>query len=389
MDVYGRFDVDFVSSDGSSLEVTSQAVFHPGSSLRIEGNGTFNFDVASMQVPDFEFLGGHFFAPESFSVSERFVWMFGIMDRPGNTYILPGALATMTPATELRRSLVNQTELTFEVWTVEMVLSNGVIENQGVFAVNGPSGDVGIRRGTGDAVFVNHGTILKAGNSGLILSDVNGGVELQNHGEIVVQGGVVEARGGCTGEGQLDIEPAGQFRAKSPCSVGGVTAGGKLLVSVQYPFHVSDVFQVTATGRLEAIDTTLVDSWVDVDGTAMLVGTLDLIKYNLFSQNPPSAGQVLPLINGGTILGRFAQVFRPTQLNGLMVCPRYQSRAVILPVRRNGDLNEDLIVNIDDLLIIVQGWGQCPPHPEVCEAAADCNLTVNVDDLLMVINNWD
>jgi hypothetical protein len=151
---------------------------------------------------------------------------------------------------------------------------------------------------------------------------------------------------------------------------------------------VINLFQMTDTGRLEAIVTTLVDPWVEVDGTALLDGTLDLYEYNQFWLNPPVLSQIIPLISGGTIVGRFAQVLRPALLQGLMVCPRYQTTAVDLPVRRAGDLNEDSFVNIDDLLMIVHGWGVCPLEPATCDANADCDTDVTIDDLLIVINNW-
>lgn len=53
-----------------------------------------------------------------------------------------------------------------------------------------------------------------------------------------------------------------------------------------------------------------------------------------------------------------------------------------------GDLNADGVVNVDDLLTVINGWGPCPAPPALCPGDANHDGTVNVDDLLMVINNW-
>ena len=54
----------------------------------------------------------------------------------------------------------------------------------------------------------------------------------------------------------------------------------------------------------------------------------------------------------------------------------------------NGDANCDRIVNVVDLVLVVQNWGQCPLPPFVCEADLTNDSAVNVNDLLTVINNW-
>lgn len=53
-----------------------------------------------------------------------------------------------------------------------------------------------------------------------------------------------------------------------------------------------------------------------------------------------------------------------------------------------GDVNGDGVVGIDDLLAVINGWGQCPPAPNFCAAEATGDQTVNIDDLLTVINHW-
>ena len=57
-----------------------------------------------------------------------------------------------------------------------------------------------------------------------------------------------------------------------------------------------------------------------------------------------------------------------------------------------GDVTCDGIVNVDDLLAVINGWGPCPAPPASCPADVapppQGHGVVNVDDLLMVINNW-
>ena len=65
-----------------------------------------------------------------------------------------------------------------------------------------------------------------------------------------------------------------------------------------------------------------------------------------------------------------------------------------------GDVNGSGGVNIDDLLAVINGWGNCPPLPmgvstgplPPCPPDVSPHICgdglVNIDDLLVVINNW-
>jgi hypothetical protein len=53
-----------------------------------------------------------------------------------------------------------------------------------------------------------------------------------------------------------------------------------------------------------------------------------------------------------------------------------------------GDTNGDGVVNVDDLIAVVLGWGPCPAPPATCPADVNDSRTVDVDDLIMVILNW-
>jgi probable HAF family extracellular repeat protein len=68
-----------------------------------------------------------------------------------------------------------------------------------------------------------------------------------------------------------------------------------------------------------------------------------------------------------------------------------EPRAAVLTPLRPGDVDGDDVVNIQDLLGVIGGWGQClQPHAvNTCPADLNVNGTVDLDDLLQVINNWD
>ena len=53
-----------------------------------------------------------------------------------------------------------------------------------------------------------------------------------------------------------------------------------------------------------------------------------------------------------------------------------------------GDINNDETVNVQDLLMVINGWGPCPPTPNFCPAEATGDTVVNVQDMLMVVENW-
>jgi len=52
-----------------------------------------------------------------------------------------------------------------------------------------------------------------------------------------------------------------------------------------------------------------------------------------------------------------------------------------------GNNPPDHVVNIDDLLFVINHWGNCPPPcPPYCPGDIDHNCRVDIDDLLLVIN---
>jgi hypothetical protein len=53
-----------------------------------------------------------------------------------------------------------------------------------------------------------------------------------------------------------------------------------------------------------------------------------------------------------------------------------------------GDANGDGGIDVDDLIEVILGWGDCAPWPSPCPADMDGSGTVAMDDLLLVIEHW-
>ena len=52
-----------------------------------------------------------------------------------------------------------------------------------------------------------------------------------------------------------------------------------------------------------------------------------------------------------------------------------------------GDLNGDGTINVQDLLIVLENWGECDV-PYNCPADLDGDEVVDVNDLLFLLNQW-
>jgi hypothetical protein len=83
--------------------------------------------------------------------------------------------------------------------------------------------------------------------------------------------------------------------------------------------------------------------------------------------DPPSR---LTTLSGGSIV--------PLQLIGLPPAP----------MSCYGDVSFDGVVNVNDLLMVINAWGNCPSGSACCPADVTGDNIVNVNDLLAVINSW-
>ncbi|MCH8823345.1 MAG: hypothetical protein IH984_07540 [Planctomycetes bacterium] len=53
-----------------------------------------------------------------------------------------------------------------------------------------------------------------------------------------------------------------------------------------------------------------------------------------------------------------------------------------------GDVNHDGIVGIEDLLIILSGYGPCPEQVDPCPGDINDNNVVGISDLFLLLDNW-
>jgi hypothetical protein len=53
-----------------------------------------------------------------------------------------------------------------------------------------------------------------------------------------------------------------------------------------------------------------------------------------------------------------------------------------------GDLDGDGVVGIQDFLVLLAGWGECPSRPDPCPADLDGDGEVGIVDFLTLLANW-
>jgi hypothetical protein len=54
-----------------------------------------------------------------------------------------------------------------------------------------------------------------------------------------------------------------------------------------------------------------------------------------------------------------------------------------------GDLNGDTIVGLDDVVILLEAWGPCPPScPPACTGDLNGDCSVDVRDFLLMLAYW-
>ncbi len=61
---------------------------------------------------------------------------------------------------------------------------------------------------------------------------------------------------------------------------------------------------------------------------------------------------------------------------------------ILLSASRDGDINYNGSIEVEDLLAVISSWGDCPDLPIDCPADIDGSGVVDVTDLLIVVGNW-
>jgi hypothetical protein len=104
----------------------------------------------------------------------------------------------------------------------------------------------------------------------------------------------------------------------------------------------------------------------------IVTGNVGLCGAPLFDCNGNSTEDSYDIATGGSLDGNGNGV--PDECEAPL-CP--------------ADITGNNVVDIDDLLTVINGWGGCaPPCPPSCAADVDDDCDVDIDDLLAVINSW-
>jgi len=69
--------------------------------------------------------------------------------------------------------------------------------------------------------------------------------------------------------------------------------------------------------------------------------------------------------------------------NGFYDDTNDQACTIVAPAMCDGDINEDSVVSVADLLIVIDQWGQSDSPADITNDGV-----VDVSDLLMVVGNW-
>ena len=119
--------------------------------------------------------------------------------------------------------------------------------------------------------------------------------------------------------------------------------------------------------------------------TASLSGTL---VVTLESGYEPSAGDVIPVLGAGSVVGAFDEAVLPKTADiwmGLV----YEADAVSVQAAIIGDLNADGYVGLDDLQPILGRWNQAVTAGVWSEGDPSGDGYVGLDDLQPVLDNWN
>lgn len=258
--------------------------------------------------------------------------------------------------------------------------------------------------GSGTLEIRNGGEVdVTYGADGGVLVNPNGSLIVDGKGSLCsalqfVVGGIVNLINGGTVDGGtvivvtlMSIYPQGQLHGEGTI-VGSLNNAGVVSPgSSPGVLQVNGDFAQTADGDL-LIELASASSYdqLHITGSAALGGTLTVNLINGFA---PTPGQTFTIVTAANVNGTFAQTNLPPGMRAI-----YTGTSVILQmggtlcpadIAPNGG---DGVVNVDDLLLVINSWGFCPPPPADCPGdiapPPSGNGVVNVDDLLAVINNW-
>jgi hypothetical protein len=136
-----------------------------------------------------------------------------------------------------------------------------------------------------------------------------------------------------------------------------------------------------------------VDGFFIANNTDFLSGVpLDTSNIGMHFLRTFSSPNIWPSLNILDALGNYAFEFMSSYEWTFNVGPgtpleiAYQTISLTLVQPCPADVTANHIVNIDDLLAVINGWGACGMAP--CSADINHSGVVDIDDLLAVITGW-
>jgi hypothetical protein len=137
--------------------------------------------------------------------------------------------------------------------------------------------------------------------------------------------------------------------------------------------------RVIAAGASESLELAL----IDVDGNDFALGAVnvDVAGAWIAAQSFP----ISPAVPRGLLYRLRMRVAGPAPIEAIV---GVDNVIIELQPQLAGDVNGDGCVNVDDLLVVIGAWGDCPSGPARCPADVTGDGAVDVDDLLAVIGGW-
>ncbi len=146
---------------------------------------------------------------------------------------------------------------------------------------------------------------------------------------------------------------------------------------------------ITSSGALEVgLDSSSAISKpaVKSTGTATLAGSL---VVSLESGFEPGVGDVIQIIDAGSVVGAFDDVTWPVMMGSVGLGLEYQADAVLVRAGLPGDLGNDSFVGLSDLDIVLTNWNQNVTAGVWLEGDPSGDGFVGLDDLDIILQNWN
>jgi hypothetical protein len=203
---------------------------------------------------------------------------------------------------------------------------------------------------------------------------------LINEGEFNLQQGTLRLHSPATGSGALTSVQNTTLWLQSDFAGGDLTISGTLLIEPEKTISLAGGYTQLATGSLKATILSPYQPVMQATGEIAVDGSIEM-----FLAPPPLVQTSVPIMTSelGPVSGAFATA--KLHPHGELV---YETGQIRWIAYKPGDLNGNAIVNVDDLLIVINSWGMCPPPQFNCIADFNIDGVVSIDDLLFVINNW-